>query len=130
MNRRTLLLSAGAASVAACASSHTSVPSFAASAEIDAAIVHAMSRVELAPGLAVAVYTPDGTYSRAFGFADLESGARASADTAFYIASSTKPLTALALAALQARGELDLDQTLAAFAPDIIIRQIPVIGCS
>jgi CubicO group peptidase (beta-lactamase class C family) len=77
-----------------------------------------MSRVELAPGLAVAVYTPDGTYSRAFGFADLESGARASADTAFYIASSTKPLTALALAALQARGELDLDQTLATFAPD------------
>lgn len=117
MNRRTLLLSAGAGALAACATTPSNSTSLALADEIDAAVALALARVEMAPGLGVAVYTPDGTYARGFGVTDIDTGERAHADTAFYIASSTKPLTALALAALHGRGELDLDQTIAAYAP-------------
>ncbi len=86
--------------------------------ELDPAIRHAISTLPAVPGLAVAVYTREGSYVRAFGVTDVDTRTPATSDTAFYIASATKPLTALALAALDARGELDLDQTLAAYAPD------------
>jgi CubicO group peptidase (beta-lactamase class C family) len=88
------------------------------SGELDQAIGHAVSTLPAVPGLAVAVYTRDGSYVRAFGVTDTTTHSPATADTAFYIASDTKPLTALALASLQARGELDLGQTLAAYAPE------------
>mgnify|MGYP001315923541 CR=1 FL=1 len=117
MNRRSLLFSAGAATLAACAS----VPrarGFALAPEIDAAVDRAMTALAVAPGLSIAVYSRDGVYARGFGVTDVDTGERATADTAFYIASSTKPLTALALATLAHRGELDLDQTLAAYAAD------------
>ena len=56
-------------------------------------------------------------YSRAFGFADAASGRRADEGTAFYIASSTKALTATAVLALSARKALDLDASLAHYLP-------------
>lgn len=87
-------------------------------ADLDARIAAAMERVGVAPGLAIAVYSPEGVYAKGFGFADLEARTPADANTAFYIASSTKPLTALALASLQARGAFDMDATLASYAPD------------
>jgi CubicO group peptidase (beta-lactamase class C family) len=117
MNRR-LFLASSAAILTGCA---TSAPSAARAlpfaAELDAALDRAMG-LGVSPGLGVAVYTRDGAYARALGVTDLETGESADADTAFYIASATKPLTALTLAALHQRGVLDLDQTLAAFAPD------------
>jgi CubicO group peptidase (beta-lactamase class C family) len=121
MNRRTLLLSSGAAALAACATGAAPPPTSASHPLADAfdeAANLALARVRDAPGIAVAVYTPDGIYARGFGVTDIETGERAHADTAFYIASSTKPLTALTLATLHERGELDLDQTLEAYAPD------------
>ncbi len=119
MNRRSLLLSAGAATLAACASTTPARSrDFALASDIDAAVARGMAQLGLVPGLSVAVYTREGAYARGFGVADIDTGERADADTAFYIASSTKPLTALALAALDGRGELDLDSTLAGYAPD------------
>ena len=56
-------------------------------------------------------------YSRAFGFADAASGRRADEGTAFYIASSTKALTATAVLALSARKALDLNASLAHYLP-------------
>lgn len=85
------------------------------SSDIDAAISRALA-MDLAPALSVAVYSRDGVYAQAFGLADVDSRERASADTAFYIASSTKSMTALALACLHSRGVLDLDATLAEFS--------------
>jgi CubicO group peptidase (beta-lactamase class C family) len=87
-------------------------------AEFDQAIGWAASALPAVPGLAVAMYSREGSYLRAFGVADVTTRSPATPDTAFYIASTTKPLTALALAAVDARGELDLDATLAAYAPD------------
>jgi CubicO group peptidase (beta-lactamase class C family) len=84
---------------------------------LDEFIARAMDRIQV-PGLSVAVYSRDGIYARGFGVTDVTTGEHVDADTAFYIASTTKPLTALAVASLLARHELDLNVTLSAFAPD------------
>ena len=114
-------LAAGLAVMAmAAAPATTAAPArpLAQTAEIDAVVTRALERLDGVPGIAVAVYTPEGTYARGFGYADVERGLRADADTAFYIASSTKSFTALAMAALEAKGRIDLDQTVSAYAPD------------
>ena len=49
---------------------------------------------------------------------DIETGERASEETLFYTASSTKSMTALAMEILDQRAEINLDETLAAYAPD------------
>jgi CubicO group peptidase (beta-lactamase class C family) len=69
-------------------------------------------------GLAFAVYTPAGTHTAAFGVADANSNAMVTADTAFYLASSAKSFTGLAMSALASRGELNLDMPLNQFAPE------------
>ena len=63
-----------------------------------------------APSLAVAVVA-DGriVYERAFGYADVEAGRAATVDTAYALASATKPITATAIVQLAERGRLDLD---------------------
>ncbi|MEZ6023224.1 MAG: serine hydrolase domain-containing protein [Hyphomonadaceae bacterium] len=118
MNRRSLLLSAGALTLAGCASSSpVRAREHPLATEFDAAVAQVMA-LNVSPGLAFAVFTADGTYARGLGVTDLETGERADADTAFYIASSTKPLTALALTKLHHRGAFNLDMTLAEYAPD------------
>lgn len=117
MNRRSLLKYAGAAALAGCATPQTFARETALAADLDAAVSRFMA-ANYTPGLALAVYSADGVYTRGFGVTDLATGQRANADTAFYIASSTKALTSLALARLHHRRELDLDSTLAAYAPD------------
>ena len=78
----------------------------------------AMAR-DLVPGLQIAVVTRDGrSWTGAFGTTDLESGRPVTDESRFYIASTTKALTALAAARLAHRRELDLDASLAqAFPP-------------
>jgi len=77
-----------------------------------------MDELGVVPGLAVAVVTPQGRYARGFGVADIRTGRTVDADTAFYIASTTKSFTGLAMNILHNRGDIDLDQSLAAYAPD------------
>lgn len=117
MNRRSLLLAGGAA-LAGCATTVPRNRGFALESEFDAAIAGAMERIGVIPGLAVAIYSRSGVYARGFGITDIATRERAAADTSFYIASSTKSFTALALAKMQARGEIDLAQPIGAFAPD------------
>lgn len=90
--------------------------SHALAGEIDAAVERALG-LDLAAGFGVAVYSRDGRYARGFGVAALDTQERVSAETAFYVASSTKSMTALAFGLLHARGVLSLDATLAEFAP-------------
>lgn len=117
MNRRSLLIGAGAATLAACATSGETAD-IAFADELDAQITRGMERLGFVPGFSVAVYSPDGVFTRGYGVTDVTSGERADADTAFYIASSTKPLTSLMLLRLAARGEIDLDAKLTNYAPD------------
>lgn len=126
---KSLLLAVGALALglAACASAAPAAKPPSAKAEdpiagrADAGVARVMARIERnIPGLAVVAVRGDQiAYLRGFGVADLATGAPATAQTAFYIASSTKPFTALAASILEAEGALDLDQSLAAALPDL-----------
>jgi CubicO group peptidase (beta-lactamase class C family) len=95
------------------------------SADADAAIVRDLDAfvervmtTDLSPGVAVAIVRgADVIYAKGFGFADRERGRRATADTQFYIASTTKSFTALAGALLASRGLIDLDMPLSRALP-------------
>lgn len=87
-------------------------------ARLDAFVAQALGEIGAVPGLSVAVVDGEGrVHTAGFGVADVESGAPVTADTPFYIASSTKSFTALAIAAMDARGEVDLDAPLSFWAP-------------
>ena len=77
----------------------------------------------LAPGMAVAVSKGEWVLTaRGFGLADANTGRRVSEDTAFYIASSTKALTATAVVLLAGRGEIDLDAPVTRYIPGLAFR--------
>lgn len=85
--------------------------------DLDAFIARAMA-TDVTPGLAVAVVRgADVIYVKGFGFADKERNRRVTADTQFYIASTTKSFTALAAAVLASRGTIDLDAPLSRALP-------------
>lgn len=86
-------------------------------ADADAFIRRAMDRVGVVPGLSIAVVDGEDVLMTAgYGVADLASGAPVDADTRFYIASSTKSFTALAVAATAARGDIDLEEPVSAWS--------------
>lgn len=86
-------------------------------ADADAFIRRALDRVGVVPGLSIAVVEGDEAILTAgYGVADLATGAPVDADTRFYIASSTKSFTALAIAAMAARGEIDLEAPVTAWS--------------
>lgn len=87
--------------------------------DIDRFVRKAMRRVQTAPGLALAVVDDSGVVIvGGYGVADIHSGGRVDADTAFYIASATKSFTALGIAAMAARGEAPLEAPLADWIGD------------
>lgn len=72
----------------------------------------------LVPGLSVAVTVEDWVvFERGFGFADASTGRRVAPETPFYIASTTKSLTALAVARAASRGELSLEAPMVTYLP-------------
>jgi CubicO group peptidase (beta-lactamase class C family) len=73
----------------------------------------------LTPGMAVAITIGDWVaWAEGFGMADVATGRPATGDTPFYIASSTKSLTAAAALIAAHRGELDLDAPMTRYLPD------------
>lgn len=117
MNRRRLVLASGAAALAGCTPSAPRRSGLALARDLDQVAQKALA-LDAVPGLSVAVYTREGVYARGFGLADIGTGEAATADTVFYIASSTKSMTSLALAILEARGDFDLNATPRDYAPD------------
>jgi len=73
-----------------------------------------------AMGLGVAVVIGDRVaYSQGFGLADVESGIPVDQGTRFYIASSTKALTATAVVALAEQGVIDLAAPVTTYLPGL-----------
>lgn len=73
----------------------------------------------LTPGIAVSVAVDDWVaYADGFGQADIGTGRGVTGDTPFYIASSTKALTATAAAIAAHRGDLDLRAPMVRYLPD------------
>lgn len=116
--RRSFLAGALASQICACATAPPREGSLSISNELDDLIATALEQLDAVAGMSIAVYTAAGAYTGGFGVADVTTSEPVTADTAFYIASSTKPLTALALSIKSARGELDLQSSLASLAPD------------
>lgn len=82
-------------------------------ADADAFIRRALDQVGVVPGLSIAVVDgEEAVLTAGYGVADLETGVPADVDTRFYIASSTKSFTALAVATMAARGEVNLEAPL------------------
>ncbi|HKY60267.1 MAG TPA: serine hydrolase [Gemmatimonadota bacterium] len=72
----------------------------------------------LVPGMGLAVTRGDSiVHVAAYGLADQETGRRIDPATAFYIASSTKALTATAVVLLADRGEIDVDAPVTRYLP-------------
>lgn len=115
-----LLMSTALLLVTACASDGQELSDDPELRERLEPLVQAAMARDLVPGLQVAVVTRDGgVWTGAFGTTDLDTGRPVTDETRFYIASTTKALTALASARLAHRGEFDLDATLVeAFPPD------------
>lgn len=87
-------------------------------AAMDAFARRALTRTEAVPGIAVTVVDRDGrVFAAGYGVADIETGAPVTAETRFYIASATKSFTALGVAAMARRGEIDLDAPLSDWSP-------------
>lgn len=74
----------------------------------------------LTPGLSLAVVVEDWVvHTGGFGTTDLRSGRPVDEHTPFYIASTTKSLTALAVVMAAERGELELDAPLGRYLPTV-----------
>ncbi len=85
---------------------------------IDAQITKAIEQLRVVPGISIAVYSEQGGYANAYGVLDVETQETATPSSAFYIASSTKSMVSVAMAALHERSEIDLDSSLSDFAPE------------
>ncbi len=86
--------------------------------------VRALFDTGLAPGMQVAV-VKDGAvvYAQAFGLADVETGRPVDLGTQFYIASTTKALTALAAQRLASEGRVDLDEPISTYLPRLRLQE-------
>jgi CubicO group peptidase (beta-lactamase class C family) len=70
------------------------------------------------PGLAIAVTRGDEVvYARAFGVANVDTGARIGPDSLFHMASVSKPFVATAVLQLVERGQVDLDAPVTTYLP-------------
>jgi CubicO group peptidase (beta-lactamase class C family) len=77
----------------------------------------------LTPGMGIAVTHGDWVvHAEGFGLADMSSGRGVGQETAFYIASSTKALTATAVLLLAHRGTIDLDAPVTRYLPELRFR--------
>lgn len=74
----------------------------------------------LVPGMGIAVTRGDSVvHTAGFGLADQATGRAVDDSTAFYIASSTKALTATAVVLLAEHGELDLEAPVSSYIPGV-----------
>lgn len=86
-------------------------------AAVDALAANALQRGPVA-GLSVAVFERGvPVLAKGYGFADLEAGVPATAETSYPIASVTKPFTAALILRLADQGRLGLDDPLSRFFP-------------
>jgi CubicO group peptidase (beta-lactamase class C family) len=106
--RQTRVLAAPSPATSTESLSHDVLPGERLTA-IEAAVSAARYRL-LIPGLTVAIATsPTAIWAKGFGLADLENDVPASDDTAYRLASLSKPITAVAVMQLAEQGQLDLD---------------------
>ncbi len=78
------------------------------------------------PGLSIGFIKDDFTWAAGFGFSDLENQVPAKAESAYRLASVTKPMTAFAVLKLAEAGKLDLDAEVQTYVPYFPRKKWPV----
>lgn len=92
---------------------------------IDAAMRSAIAQHEVAGAVTVVVTKDKVLHLDAMGFADVESKKEMSPDTVFWIASMTKPVTAVAVLMLQDQGKLKVTDPIAKHIPEFATLKAP-----
>lgn len=91
-------------------------------AQIDS-VATRLFALDAAPGVGIVVVRDSQViYARGFGFADVEARRPFTAETQFYIASTTKSFTGLAAAMLDLRGTMHLDAPITRYLPTLRLR--------
>lgn len=86
----------------------------------DAYVRRTMEKISGTPAVAIVIIKDDKPiFVRGYGFADIEAGKKADADSLFYIGSSTKSFTALAAAILDREGKIKLADPIIKYADGI-----------
>jgi CubicO group peptidase (beta-lactamase class C family) len=79
--------------------------------------VAASMKLDRTPGLTVGVLQGEFSWVGAYGYSDLENGIPAKPESAYRLASVTKPMTAVAVLQLVERGKIDLDAEVQTYVP-------------
>lgn len=88
--------------------------------KVEAFMAALIETLDVVPGYAIAIAGPEqALFVKGYGTTKAENGAPVDSHTQFYIASSTKSLTALAIASLAERGLLDLDTPIKNYLPSL-----------
>jgi CubicO group peptidase (beta-lactamase class C family) len=77
-------------------------------------------------GLSVGFIKDDFVWTKGFGFADLENKVPAKAESAYRLASITKPMTAVAVLHLVEQGKIDIDAEVQKYVPYFPKKNFPV----
>ncbi|MEW5900541.1 MAG: serine hydrolase [Acidobacteriota bacterium] len=78
------------------------------------------------PGMSIGFIKGDFTWSRGFGFSDLENSTPAKPESSYRLASVSKTLTAIAVLQLVEEGKIDLDAEIQTYVPDFPRKKWPV----
>lgn len=84
------------------------------------------SRAGVAGGVVTVVRGGRAVFSRGYGLANLENGARNLPSTPYHLASISKQFTAFAIALLESRGMLSFDDDVRRFVPELFAYPTPV----
>ncbi len=78
------------------------------------------------PGMTIGFLKDGSSWVKAFGYADVENKSPALPNSAYRIASTTKPMTAVAILQLAERGKINLDAEIQTYLPDYPKQKWPV----
>ncbi len=81
---------------------------------------------QLIPGMSIGFIKDDFQWAEGFGYSDLENRVPAKPESAYRLASVTKPMTAIAVLQLVAQGKIDLDAEVTTYVPYFPKKQWPV----
>ena len=79
-----------------------------------------------APAVSLAFQHNDFYYENAWGLADIENQVKAKPESSYQIASTTKPMTAMAILKLWEMGKIDLDAEVQTYYPSFPKKKYPI----
>ena len=83
-------------------------------------------QLDKTPGLSIGFMKDDFVWAKGYGYADLENKVPAKAESAYRLASVTKPMTAVAIMQLVEKKKIDLDAEVQTYVPYFPKKQWPV----